>query len=91
MDTNLWSVIYGVHAALPIMLKQGSGHIVNTSSIAGIIPPPQQALYCATKYGVTGLTEALRYEFAEKGLRFSTICPANIATPNLPEKGGRHG
>jgi len=81
MDTNLWSVIYGVHAALPIMLKQGSGHIVNTSSIAGIIPPPQQALYCATKYGVTGLTEALRYEFAEKGLHFSTICPANIATP----------
>jgi NAD(P)-dependent dehydrogenase (short-subunit alcohol dehydrogenase family) len=86
MDTNLWSVIYGVHAALPIMLKQGSGHIVNTSSIAGIIPPPQQALYCATKYGVTGLTEALRYEFAEKGLRFSTICPANIATPIFQRK-----
>ena len=81
IDTNLWSVIYGVHAAVPIMLKKGSGHIVNTSSIAGLIPPPFQALYCLTKYGVTGLSESLRYEYAEKGLNFSTICPANIATP----------
>ncbi|HII84934.1 MAG TPA: SDR family oxidoreductase [Methanobacterium subterraneum] len=81
IDVNLWSVIYGVHAAVPIMLEQGSGHIINTSSIAGIVPPPFQALYSLTKYGVTGLTECLRYEYAEKGLRFSTICPANIATP----------
>jgi NAD(P)-dependent dehydrogenase (short-subunit alcohol dehydrogenase family) len=81
IDTNIWSVVYGVHAAVPIMLKQGFGHIVNTSSIAGIVPPPFQALYSLTKYGVTGLTECLKYEFAEKGLNFSTICPANIATP----------
>ncbi|HOI58107.1 MAG: SDR family NAD(P)-dependent oxidoreductase [Methanoculleus sp.] len=81
IDTNLWSVIYGVHAAVPIMLEQGFGHIVNTSSIAGIVPPPFQALYSLTKYGVTGLTECLKYEYAEKGLHFSTICPANIATP----------
>jgi NADP-dependent 3-hydroxy acid dehydrogenase YdfG len=74
-------VIYGVHAALPIMLEQGSGHIVNTSSIAGIIPAPMQALYNTTKYGVTALTESLRYEYAEKGLYFSTICPSEIATP----------
>lgn len=86
IDTNVWSIIYGVHTAVPIMLKQGSGHIVNTSSIAGILPPPFQALYCLTKYGVTGLTEALRYEFAEKGLHFSTICPANIATPIFQRK-----
>ncbi|HIH03107.1 MAG TPA: SDR family oxidoreductase [Methanoregulaceae archaeon] len=81
VDSNVWSVIYGVHAAVPIMLKQGSGHIVNTSSIAGIVPPPFQALYSLTKFGVTGLTECLKYEFAEKGLRFSTVCPGNIATP----------
>ncbi|MBI4813067.1 MAG: SDR family oxidoreductase [Methanobacterium sp.] len=81
IDTNLWSVIYGVHTAVPIMLKQGSGHIVNTSSISGIVPIPFQALYSLTKYGVTGLTESLRYEYAEKGLHFSTICPSNIATP----------
>jgi short-subunit dehydrogenase len=81
IDTNLWSVIYGVHTAVPIMLKQGSGHIINTSSIAGIIPFPFQALYSLTKYGVTGLTESLKYEYEEKGLHFSTICPSNIATP----------
>lgn len=81
IDVNLWSVIYGVHAAVPIMLEQGSGHIINTSSIAGLIPPPFQALYCLTKFGVTGMTESLRYEFAEKGISFSVVCPSNIATP----------
>ncbi|PKG31156.1 SDR family oxidoreductase, partial [Methanoregula sp.] len=77
IDTNLWSVIYGVHAAIPIMLKQGSGHIVNTSSVAGIVPLPYQALYATTKFGVTGMTESLRFEFMDRGLHFSTICPAN--------------
>ena len=93
IDTNIWSVIYGVSAAVPIMLEQGSGHIVNTSSIAGIVPPPFQALYSLTKYGVTGMTECLKYEYAEKGLRFSTICPANIATPifNKGIDGEAHG
>ena len=81
IDTNLWSVIYGVHTAVPIMLKQGSGHIVNTSSISGILPIPFQALYSLTKYGVTGLTECLKYEYGDKGLYFSNICPSNIATP----------
>lgn len=81
IDINLWSVIYGVHAAVPIMLQQGSGHIINTSSLAGLIPPPFQALYSVTKFGVTGLTECLRYEYADKGISFSTICPGNIITP----------
>jgi NAD(P)-dependent dehydrogenase (short-subunit alcohol dehydrogenase family) len=87
IDTNLWSVIYGVHAAVPIMLKQGSGHIVNTASIAGLIPFPMQALYSVTKYGVTALSESLRYEYAEKGLNFSVICPADIATPIWAKEG----
>ncbi len=81
IDINIWSVIYGVHAAVPIMLKQGFGHIVNTSSIAGVIPAPMQALYCLTKFGITGFTESLKYKYAAKGLRFSVVCPANIATP----------
>lgn len=81
IDTNLWSVIYGVDAAVPIMLKQGFGHIVNTASLAGLIPFPMQALYSLTKFGVTGLSECLRFEYAEKGLHFSVICPAAIATP----------
>lgn len=80
IDTNLWSVIYGVYTAIPIMLKQGSGHIINTSSIAGILPMPFQSLYCLTKFGVTGLTESLKYEYAERGLRFSTICPSAVVS-----------
>lgn len=81
INVNLWSVIYGVNTAVPIMLKQGSGHIINTSSIAGLVPIPFQALYSLTKFGVTGMTECLRYEYADKGLHFYTVCPGNIATP----------
>lgn len=81
IDTNLWSVVYGVHAAVPIMLQQGYGHIVNTSSLAGLVPYPMQVIYDATKYAVVGLSESLRYEYAEKGLHFSVICPGDISTP----------
>lgn len=81
IDVNVWSVIYGVNTAIPIMLKQGSGHIINTSSVAGLVPFPFQALYSLTKFGVTGMTECLKYEYADKNLHFSTICPSNIATP----------
>lgn len=80
IDTNLWSVIYGVHAAVPIMLKQGSGHIVNTGSFSGIFPTPFESPYVLTKFGVTGLTESLKYEYKDNGLYFSTICPAFVAT-----------
>ena len=52
----------------------------NTSSIAGIVPLPSQAAYCATKHAVTALTESLRYEFFEEGIAFTTICPSNVAT-----------
>lgn len=81
IDVNLWGVIYGIDAAFPIMEKQGFGHIVNTSSVAGVIPPPYQAVYCASKYAVTGLGESLRYELAHKGIAVTTICPGNVATP----------
>jgi NAD(P)-dependent dehydrogenase (short-subunit alcohol dehydrogenase family) len=80
VDLNLWGVIYGIHFALPVMLAQKSGHIVNTSSLAGILPLPSQTVYCATKFAVTGMTEALRYEYAECGIAFTSVCPANVAT-----------
>jgi NAD(P)-dependent dehydrogenase (short-subunit alcohol dehydrogenase family) len=85
VDINLWGVVYGVHAAYPVMKAQGSGHIVNTASIAGLLPVPYQALYCATKYAVVGMTEALRYELAYQGIAFSTVCPGNVATPIFGE------
>ena len=80
IDINLWGVIYGIHAALPIMRRQGGGHIVNTASIAGLIPFPFQALYCATKYAVAGLSESLRFELEDEGIHFSVVCPGEVAT-----------
>ncbi|MGA7577789.1 MAG: SDR family NAD(P)-dependent oxidoreductase [Desulfobaccales bacterium] len=80
IDINLWGVIYGTHFALPIMRRQGGGHIVNTASMAGLIPPPFQALYCATKYAVVGLSESLRFELGDEGIHFSVVCPGNVAT-----------
>jgi len=80
IDVNLWGVVYGIHFALPIMRAQGGGHIVTTSSIAGLMPFPFQALYCASKYAVTGLSESLRFELADEGIRFSVICPGEVAS-----------
>ncbi|NLX49952.1 MAG: SDR family oxidoreductase [Methanospirillum sp.] len=80
IDANLWSVLYGTHAAVPIMLRQGSGQIVSTSSIGGLIPVPFQSLYNTTKFAVTGLSESLRYEYAARGISFSAVCPFFIAS-----------
>ena len=78
VDINIWGVINGVHAALPVMLKQGSGHIINTASAAGIMPFPFQALYCTSKFAVVGLSESLRLELSELGIHISVICPGNV-------------
>lgn len=93
IDTNVWSVIYGTHAAVPIMLRQGSGHVVNTGSISGLVPVPFQSLYSLTKFGVVGFSECLRYEYAEKGIAFSVICPSFIASAiyNKTMDGKAHG
>lgn len=80
IDINLWGVIYGIHAAVPIMRRQGSGHIVNTASIAGLLPVPFQALYCTTKYAVVGLSESLRFELEDEGIQVSVACPSNVAS-----------
>ncbi len=78
IDINLWGVIYGIDAAVPIMLRQGGGHIVNTSSMAGLMPFPYEALYVTTKYAVVGLSESLRYELEEDGILLSVICPGPV-------------
>jgi len=80
IDLNLWGVIHGVHAALPVMRRQGSGHIVNTASLAGLVPFPYQSLYCTTKYGVVGMSECLRHELAADNIRVSVVCPGNVVS-----------
>ncbi len=80
LNLNLWGVIHGLHYAVPIMRKQGGGHIVNTASIAGLLDIPYQAVYCATKAAVAAIGECLRYELADENVHVTTIYPGNVAT-----------
>ena len=80
VDVNLWGVIHGVHAVLPVMLAQGSGQIVNIASAAGLVPRPGMVPYATTKYAVVGLSTSLRYELEDLGIRVNVVCPFNIAT-----------
>ncbi len=83
IDVNLRGVVHGVVAAYPIMISQGHGHIVNTASLAGLVPSPMLTAYGMTKHGVVGLSESLRMEAAAFGVRVSVVCPGVIDTPLL--------
>jgi NAD(P)-dependent dehydrogenase (short-subunit alcohol dehydrogenase family) len=89
VDVNLMGVVHGVQASYGRMIAQGFGHIVNTASVAGILPSPFMGSYTTTKHAVVGLTKALRAEGARYGVRASTLCPGVIRTPILT--GGRFG
>jgi NAD(P)-dependent dehydrogenase (short-subunit alcohol dehydrogenase family) len=79
-DINFGGVVNGVHAFLPILLGQGSGVIVNTSSVFGLIGWPQQSAYCASKFAVRGFTESLRHELRGSGVRAASVHPGGIKT-----------
>ncbi len=83
IDVNLRGVVHGVHAVYPVMLAQGNGHIVNTASLAGLIPGPGLAPYDATKHAVVGLSLSLRAEAGGRGVKVSAICPGFVDTPLL--------
>jgi NAD(P)-dependent dehydrogenase (short-subunit alcohol dehydrogenase family) len=89
-DVNLRGVANGVQAAYPVMLEQGFGHIVNTASMAGLMPAPGTVGYAATKHAVVGLSNSLRIEAARFGVRVSVLCPGVVETPVL-ENCGRYG
>jgi NAD(P)-dependent dehydrogenase (short-subunit alcohol dehydrogenase family) len=80
LNVNLFGTINGVTASYPIMVKQGFGHIINTASIEGLIPLPGSASYVTSKYGVVGLSNALRIEGADLGVNVSVVCPGYIKT-----------
>lgn len=80
IDINLRGVIHGCKAALPEMLARGRGHIVNVASMAGVMPVPGLAVYCATKFAVLGLTQTLREEYRDSGVCFTTIMPSKVWT-----------
>ncbi|QGN59163.1 SDR family oxidoreductase [Nostocoides sp. HKS02] len=85
IDVNLRGVINGVTAAYPHLRAQGSGHILNTASLAGLIPAPAMLPYTTTKHAVVGLSTALRAEAASQGVKVSVLCPGFVDTPLLDE------
>jgi NADP-dependent 3-hydroxy acid dehydrogenase YdfG len=88
-DVNLRGVVHGIQAVYPIMIRQHSGHIVNTASMAGLITTVGQASYTATKHAVVAISKTLRLEAERHGVQVSVLCPGAIRTPILT--GGRYG
>jgi NAD(P)-dependent dehydrogenase (short-subunit alcohol dehydrogenase family) len=80
MSINFWGVIYGTKMFLPILRQQPKGHIVNISSVFGIIGPPGHSAYAASKFAVRGFTEALRHEIKDSNITVSCVHPGGIRT-----------
>jgi len=83
IDVNLWGVIHGVTAFLPILRENDDGgHIVNTASMAGLMPVPSLVSYCASKYAIVGMSEAMAYDLAAEGgkVGLSILCPGPVRT-----------
>lgn len=81
-NINFWGVVHGTRAFLPLLSRQREAHIVNISSIFGIIAPPGQSAYCAAKFAVRGFSESLRHELAlaNSPVRLSVVHPGGVAT-----------
>jgi short-subunit dehydrogenase len=86
---NFEGVVHGTRAFLPILLEQGSGAIVNTSSVFGLAGIPHQSAYCASKFAVRGFTESLRHELNGSGVRAITVHPGGVKT-NIARNGRLH-
>lgn len=78
---NLLGALYGVRFVAEVMLKNGGGSIVNTSSSAGVIGQDSVVTYSATKHGIVGLTKSMVAEYAKDGLRVNAIAPGPTETP----------
>jgi NADP-dependent 3-hydroxy acid dehydrogenase YdfG len=89
IDANVYGVLYCTHAALPLMAEQGSGQIVNVSSVAGRIARAGSGVYNLTKFGVGAFSESLRQEAVPLGVRVTLVEPGAVATElpghNRPE------
>jgi NAD(P)-dependent dehydrogenase (short-subunit alcohol dehydrogenase family) len=81
IDVNVRGVVNGTYAAYRRMTEQRFGHIVNTASIAGLVPSPRFTAYAMTKHAVVGLSTSLRIEARRYGVRVSAVCPGVIDTP----------
>ena len=81
VGVNFWGVVHGVETFVPRLLaRRDGGHIVNTASMAGLVGMRWLGVYCASKFAVVGLTEALNRELADHGIGVSVLCPMIVQT-----------
>ena len=79
-ETNFFGALAAMQAVIPVMRKQGSGAIINISSVAGHIPLPFHAIYSATKFALNAIGKAARVELKSKGIHVMTVCPGYVRT-----------
>jgi NAD(P)-dependent dehydrogenase (short-subunit alcohol dehydrogenase family) len=80
MDTHLWAPLYTTLAVLPAMKRRGEGRIVNISSIGGRVSIPHLVPYSASKFALVGLSDGMRAELAQDGIKVTTVCPSLMRT-----------
>lgn len=83
VEVNLFGQVHPIHYLLPSMISRNSGHIVNVSSAAGLLPIPSFSAYTASKYASVGFSHVLSQELREKGITVTNICPGPMNTPML--------
>ncbi len=81
MTVNVRSVFLGCKYAVPHMVRQGRGAIVNTASVAGMVGVPKRASYCASKGAVIALTRQVAMDFVKQGVRVNCVCPGTVDSP----------
>src|SRR5215475_11499111 len=79
-NTNFFSAVDAMQAVIPVMTRQGSGAIINISSVAGHIPLPYHAIYSASKFAMNALGKAARIELMNSGINVMTVCPGYVRT-----------
>lgn len=79
-DTNLFGAVASMQAVIPVMKQQGSGTIINVSSVAGHIPLPFHAVYSASKFALNAIGKAARVELINSGIHVMTVCPGYVRT-----------
>jgi len=80
VDINLKGTLYGMRIVADQMVAQGSGHIVNVASLAGVAPTPGTAIYSATKFGLRGASIATAVELRRRGVYVTVVCPDLVST-----------